>query len=156
MDMKRVGLMMTVLMGITMSLVLSFVGTFTSGHFSLMAWLFSFTVSLVVSLVIGFTVPVKRICDGACNKCGLVPESFKGNLFGSLISDLIYTPVITLIMVVIGVLKRLPPDASVPLIPIIIHAFIPSLIKCLIVGYVVIVVAQPLFIKMLVKNAKRP
>ena len=156
--MKKVMTMMTLLMGVTMSLVLSVVGTALGGHFTVQGWLVSFLISLVISLIIGFTVPVKRISDGACKKAGLEPASFKGNLLSACISDLIYTPVITIIMVtvMISAVRRQLAVQGIEGGPSIAQALPLSLIVCLIVGFIVIAAVQPVFIKMLTKNMPKP
>lgn len=102
--MKKMGLIMSVLMGFTMSIILSLVGTLGSGHFTVMGWLKSFAISLVISLILGFIIPMKKVSDAACSKAGVSVNTIKGRLLGSLISDLIYTPLITLIMVAIAVM----------------------------------------------------
>lgn len=150
--MRKVALKMAVLMGCTMSFVLSLVGTLMGGHFSVPSWLISFGISLVISLVIGMIVPMKPITDKACSACHISPQSLQGNLLGSLISDLIYTPIITVIMVV-TMLKmaaaHAPEGAAVPTVGQVLPG---SLIVCFLVGYVVIFVIQPLFLKLCMKG----
>jgi len=153
--MKKIGILMSILMGFTMSLVLSFLGTMMSGHFSIPSWLISFGISFAISLVIGFIVPIKKVCDYVCQKLSVNPQSLKGNAISSFISDLIYTPIITVSMVVIMVgnaqkqMAALGITEGVPTIP---QVLIPSLISCFIVGYFVIFITQPLFLKMLLKK----
>lgn len=101
--MKKMGLSMSVLMGLTMSFILSLVGTLGSGHFTVPGWLRSFVISLVISLVIGFVIPMKQVSDAACSKAGISVNTTKGRLFSALISDLIYTPLITVIMVSVAI-----------------------------------------------------
>lgn len=157
--MKKIMMMMSILMGFSMSLVLSLLGVAGSGHFSVPSWMVSFGISFLISLLIGFAVPVKKVCDAACNKCGIIPESFKGNLMSSVVSDLIYTPVITIAMVVMMVggaaKKAIAAGAPADRIPSVAHALVPSLIMSLVVGYFVILILQPLFLKLLLKNAPK-
>ncbi len=154
--MKSVMMKMTILMGLTMSFVLSLVGTLLGGHFSIPGWIISFLVSLVISLIIGFVVPIKKVTDSACKKAGVEPASPKGNFLSALVSDLIYTPVITVIMVIVminGAKRNIPEEVLAQgggpsvarVLPI-------SLIVCLIVGWIVIAVIQPVYIKYLTKN----
>lgn len=153
--MKYILPVMTVLMGFTMSLVLSFTGTLAGGHFTVQSWLFSFGISFLLSLAIGFIVPVKKAGDAFCKKCRTVPECPKGNFLSALISNLIYTPLLTIVMVGIMVMKA---TAQIPVLSkrleIMAHAVVPSLIICFVVGYVAIVIFQPLFIRLLM--GKRP
>lgn len=148
---RAIGIKMSLLMGVTMSLVLSLVGNLTGGHFAFVSWLISFGISLVISLIIGFVIPVKRLSDMTCGKCKVAPDSMKGTLISSLISNLIYTPLITIVMVkiMLGIAAKHAPAGAVP--PYI--KVIPkSLAITFVVGYIVIVIVQPLFLKMLIKN----
>lgn len=153
-NMRKIGMMMAILMGFTMSLVLSLTGTVSGGHFTVPSWLISFGISFVISLIIGFVVPIKKVGDAVCNKVNVVPESFKGNLVSAFISDLIYTPIITIIMVVImvGNAAKHAPEGHAPSIGQVLPG---SLILCFVVGYIVIAIIQPVFLKMLMKNIKR-
>lgn len=156
--MRAVGIKMNIMMGVTMSLILSLVGTLTGGHFTIPSWLVSFGISLVISLVIGFAVPIKKVGDSLCKKCKANPQSMKGNLISALASDLIYTPIITIIMVSVmltNAAKHLPPNAPADAVPSIGKALPGSLLICLVVGYIVIVVIQPIFLKMFMKSANK-
>lgn len=152
-NMRALGMKMSVLMGITMSFVLSLVGTLTGGHFSVPSWIISFGLSLIISLVIGFVVPIKKVGDKVCGAFKINPESGKGNLLSGLISDLIYTPVITIIMVVVmlGNAAKHAPEGAVPPISRVLPG---SLLICFVIGYIVIIIVQPLFLKMLLKKGK--
>ena len=44
---------------------------------------------------------MKKASDYVCAKAGVSANSMKGNLLSALISDLIYTPIITIVMVVL-------------------------------------------------------
>lgn len=150
-QMRKVGIKMNLLMGFWMSLVLSYIGTRLGGHPSLKAHLVSFGISFLISLIIGFSVPVKRLGDSACNLLKVNPFSFRGNLVTSFVSNLIYTPAITIIMVGImitaarkamlaaGITQGLPDMRS---------AIIHSLGICLIVGYVTICIFQPFLLNL--------
>ena len=166
--MKGVMVKMTVLMGLTMSLVLSLVGSVLgmvhSGSFSVPGWFISFFISLIISLIIGFLIPVKKVTDSVCKKAGAEPASPKGNLLGALISDFIYTPVITVIMVMVnvnGARRSMPAEVLAEAVaqgraPTVGRILPLSLIVCFIVGFIVIAVIQPVFLKMLTRNLKGP
>lgn len=158
MNMRKIGRQMSICMGVTMSLVLSLVGTVVGGHFTILSWGISFAISLVISLILGFLVPMKRVSDAACNACKINPQSLPGNLFSALISDLIYTPLITIVMVVImvGNARKQLEAMGVPMEtwPKIGQALVPSLIICFIVGYIVIAIVQPLFLKLIMNKNK--
>ena len=150
---RIVGIKMTIFMGIIMSFVLSLIGTFMGGHFSIKSWLISFGISLMISWAIGFIVPLKKISDSACKGCKIDPESFKGNLISGLISDLIYTPIITIVMVVVmlGNARKHAPAGKVPTVG---KALPGSLLVCFLVGFVVIIIIQPLLIKLFTRKIK--
>lgn len=151
--MRSIGIKMNILMGVTVSLILSLVGTMTGGHFTVGSWLISFGISLVISLIIGFVVPMKRLGDMACGKCKVNPESLKGTLISGVISDIIYTPIITITMVnvMLGNAAKHAPAGAVPTVSKVLPG---SLLITLLVGYIVIVVFQPLYLKMLIKKIK--
>lgn len=90
--------MISVLMGVSMSFFLSLTGTLLSGHFTVPMWLISFGISLAISLLIGFIVPMKPLTDKVCSKFGADERSIKGKLISAAVADLVYTPVITVIM----------------------------------------------------------
>lgn len=155
--MRAIMVKMTVLMGLVMSFILSLTGTLMGGHFTLPSWLMSFGISFIISLIIGFVVPIKKLGDGLCGCFKIVPESFKGTLVSACVSNLIYTPIITIIMVVVmlkNVAAHMPAD-QVQNVPPIGRVLPGSLIVSFLVGYVVIVIVQPLLIKSLTKNLKR-
>lgn len=99
--MRKVSMLVSILMGVSMSFVLSLIGTLLSGHFTIISWAISFFVSLVISIIIGFVIPMRRINDAICYKFKVRLQSFKGLLLGSFVSDLIYTPIITICMVLL-------------------------------------------------------
>lgn len=151
--MKKVGMLMNICMGFSMSFLLSLVGTLMGGHFTIPSWLVSFVISTVISLVIGFLVPIKKLGDMLCAKCKTDARSFKGTLLSAIVSDLIYTPIITVIMVVtmLGNAAKHAPAGAVPPVSKVLPG---SLAVCLLVGYMAIVILQPLFIKALMKQPK--
>lgn len=156
---RKINLSMNMLMGFTMSIILSFVGTVTSRHFSFGGWFMSFGISFLISLVIGFFIPIKPLGDKACGLLKTKPESFKGNLISAMVSNLIYTPLITVIMVVTmlnNAAKNAPEGADIPTVGQVLPG---SLLICFIVGYIVIVIAMPIFIKLVLglinKGARR-
>lgn len=155
--MRKIMALMAIFMGLIMSFILSLVGTLVGGHFSIPAWMMSFGISLVLSIIIGFVVPVKMLGDKFCKKHNVIPESPKGNFMSALISNLIYTPFLTIVMVSTMVLmatKEIP--VWQPRLNILLHALVPSLIISFIVGYIAITIFQPLLVRMLIKKIKQP
>ena len=146
--MKKIGREMSILMGTTLSFCLSLVGQLASGHFAFSAFLVSFLVSLVVSLIIGFVVPMKPLSDALGKKLGLKPESFGTRCFDALISDLIYTPIITFLMVLMAYKQAVSHGAQIVFVPM----FLKSLLLSLFVGYVLILLLMPVFLKFVLKR----
>lgn len=153
MNMKKVGMQMSLLMGATLSFCLSLTGNLTSKDgFKLVPFLVTFVVSFIISIVIGILVPMKKVEDGICKSCKLQPHSLPARLVSSLVSDLIYTPVITLAM--IALVRKMAMKAShghADLPPFAIM-FVKSLILSLIVAYIIIFIVSPIFMKYVMKK----
>lgn len=144
--MKKIGRAMSIAMGIAMSFCLSLVGTLSSGHFTVVAFLTSFGASLIVSLMIGFLVPIQALNGRVCGK--MPRNSMKRRCIETLISDLVYTPLMTFLMVSLAYFSSRQHGGSMPFLP----TFLKSLLLSLAVGYVMIFVLQPLFLKKLLKK----
>ena len=146
--MKSAGRRISLCMGVTLSFCLSLIGTLMGGHFSPAGWLISFLVSLVISIIIGFTVPMGKISQSVRAKHG---DTIKARLIDSLYSDLIFTPIITILMNIgayVMAMKMSGGQAEMNL-PMMI---ITSLIVCMVVGYIIIFIVQPIFMKIFIKN----
>ena len=98
--MNTIGKHMNIAMGVALSFCLSLVGVLTSGHFTAGAFITSFLLSTAVSLIIGFCVPLRKITESACKH--MQPGTLKRRCAESLISDLAYTPVMTLLMILLA------------------------------------------------------
>lgn len=146
--MKKIGIQMGLLMGVTLSFCLSLTGLVSAGKFSVPALLINFAVSFVISMIIGVLVPMQRVGNAVIAKAGLEPRTMKARLLESLISDLIYTPVITFCMVFIAYKQAVSHGAKIPFPPMLIKSMIISLI----VGYILIFIFQPLFLKIIMKK----
>lgn len=144
-NMKKKGKLVSLCMSITISLCLSLFGTLTSGHFTVPGFIVSFIASLILSLIIGMLVPVKPLGDKLTGKMG-IKKPIPKLLIEVLLSDLIYTIPITIAMVAIATSK-----APVPLMQVLPK----SLISCLIFAYFVILIFQPLYIKLIIKPPKQ-
>ena len=149
-NMKKAGMKMSLCMGITLSFFLSLIGTGTSGHFTIPGWIISFIISTMISLIIGFFVPMKKVTDNACARFNLEQGKFTTRLFECLISDLIYTPVITFCMVLFAYLMATSEGAPLHFLPM----FLSSLVICMIAGYILIYIFTPIYTKMIFKTPK--
>lgn len=146
--MKKIGIQMSLLMGVTLSFFLSLTGVLSSGQFTIPGFLINFLISFVISLIIGFLVPMKKVNDSLDAKLGLKPHTLKTRLFESLISDLIYTPLITLCMITLAHHNATSHDVRIPYVPMLLRGLLLSLA----VGYVLIFIFMPLFMKLVLKH----
>ena len=155
-DMKKIGRQISIRMGITLSLCLSIVGSLFGNLSSgreivfvpfIIGLVLSFAASLIISLVIGFLVPMKKVTDNFCEKRDLKPGTFKRLLAESLVSDLIYTPLITVVMVCLNYALAFSNGAKIPVQGMVI-GMIESLILCFVVGFILILIFMPMFMKM--------
>ena len=140
---KKIEIRMSLLMGVTLSFFLSLTGLLTSGHFTWPSLLINFAVSFIISILIGFLVPLKKISAFLDAKLGLIPGKLSTHFFETLLSDCIYTPLITLCMVFAAWKQAVSHGAQIPFWPM----FGKSLIISMIGGYILIFVFMPLFLK---------
>lgn len=148
--MKKIGRAMNVLMALTMSLFLSFTGTFTSGSFTLPGFLVSLVASIIVSLIIGLIVPIKPISDGVCGKLNLQPRTLGRRCMEALVADVIFTPVMTLLMLALAYFMASKSGHPIP-VPFII-SFAKSFVISMIVGFIMAYIFQPLYLRLLLKK----
>lgn len=148
--MKKVGRMMGLLMALTLSLVLSFVGVFTSGQFTVPGFLISFLISFVISLLIGLVVPMPKVNMALGQKMHLQPGSLRARLVESLVSNLIYTPLITVSMVTLAWMniRRLSGGHQPPYVPMLLR----SLAISLVVAYLLIFLVSPVYLRLSMKK----
>ncbi|MCR4590455.1 MAG: hypothetical protein K5668_06515 [Lachnospiraceae bacterium] len=145
---KKAGMQISVYMGITMSFFLSLMENIISGHFTLVLFLATFGASTALSLLIGFFVPMGPITAAVTGK--MKPGSIGGKILSALISDLIYTPALTLAM--IALVRLMVPSHALYILPPFPVMFIGSLIPAMIVGFVLIMIFMPVFQKMVFKK----
>lgn len=148
--MKRIGKAMAILMSLTMSLFLSFVGTFTSGNFTLPGFLLSFLVSTVISLLVGLVIPIRPLSDKIAEKCRLQPKTFGRRCMDALVSDLIYTPILTLLMIGLAYFMAAKHGAPIP-VPFILM-FLKGFGISLVVGFILAYIFMPLYLNMLIRK----
>ena len=145
-QMRSIGRKMNLCMAVTLSFFLSLIGMASSGHFKVEGWIISFVVSIIISLIIGFLIPIKKVTDRASAKFNMEPGRISTRCFESLISDLIFTPVMTLCMVFLSYSKAVKTGAPVSFL----QMFLPSLGICMVAGFILIFIFTPLFLKMLI------
>ena len=149
--MRKVGRDMSIRMGISMSFCLSLVGTLTSGHFTPVGFIVSLVISSIISLIIGFVIPMGKVTGAALQKMKLERGSIGGRFVETFISDLIYTPIMTFVMVFLAykmAMKNSGGEAGLNFGAM----FLSSLLICFVAGFVLIFIVQPLFMKQVMKK----
>lgn len=149
--MRKVGMFVSICMGVTMSFFLSLIGTALSGHFSIAGWLIGFLISTAVSLLIGFIVPMKKVTEGASRALKLKPHSLIARCVESLVSDLIYTPIMTLVMVFYSYRNAISHGAPAESLNFG-KMILGSIWMCLAAGFLLVFILMPLFVKMAMKK----
>lgn len=139
---------MGLLMGFSMSFVLTLVGLSSAGKLTLPGFLLSFTVSFLISLLAGKIVPAKRIAAEWTRKLNLEPGSLKARLLDALVTDLAYSPFMTLVMVSIAYFQATSHGAKIPFIPMLLKSELISFAVAFVLGFVL----PPLFVKILMKD----
>ncbi len=148
--MDKVGKQMNIYMGVTLSLCLSLAGTLTSGHFTVSGLIIGFVVGTVISIALGYLIPIKKITDTVCEKMEVEENTGAGRCISALVSDVLFTPIITLVMVILAYVNTVSHGGSMPFVP----AFIKSFVVCFAVGYAVIFLVTPLFLRLAIRNKK--
>ena len=142
--MKNVGLKMSLMMGAAMSLCLSLVGNLTSGHFRVPAFLVSFAISFAISLLIGLLAPMQKITGAVNRRFRLKPGTLEARCAGALVSDLLYTPVITVAMVTFSYRQAVGHGAQLAYWPMLGRGLLVSLAA----GFALAFVLTPVFLKL--------
>lgn len=146
-EMIMMGLKMNVVMGLTLSFFLSlqgnFLGYLESGTFSVPSWLISFLISFLFSFVVCLIVPMRKVTDAVIQKSKLDPSSFPCRCLVTFVSDCIFTPIMTLLMVYIAYKGAVNHGAQMPFMPM----FLKSLLFSMISGFILILIFQPIFLR---------
>ena len=148
--MKKIGRSMSICMAITLSFFLSLtgnlVGMVQSGKFDTLGFVIGFVGSVIVSLIIGFLIPMGRVHGWAVKKFG--PGDILGRYVETLIADLVYTPILTLLMVLFAYFMAKAHGGEPPFLGM----FLPSLGICFVIGFILIFLFMPFYMKMLMKK----
>ena len=148
---RKVGFHMNILMGFSLSLCLSLTNTLSAEKPTLDTWLISFGVSALISFALSFLIPIKKMEDGILKKMHISPLSLAGKLIAALISDFIYTPVISLAMVSLVRFIILKQSHGMAQLPPFIIMFGKSLIVSFIVAYCVIFLINRPLLRLVLK-----
>lgn len=166
---KKIGRYISIRMGITMSVVMSVVGS-TIGALkgtnsalsnipveqapSFMAIFMSnllpslcvsLLITVIIAIAIGFIIPMKKINDNIESKMN--KDGFVLHLVQSIVSDLIYTPFISLVMSFVSTVLFVIPKSPAPLpfVPVFLGSFISSVFIEFVIALVVIMIVEPIF-----------
>lgn len=147
-DMKRVGFLVSVLTCLTLSICLPFVGVIQSGSFRVGMYLLNFTLSFAISFIISLVFPAIKVNMYLEKRFRLKIGSLKARLVETLVSDLIYTPVISIIMTTLAWYGM---KSSGEQIPPYIGMILVSLLISFAAAYVIIFITVPLYLKLAMK-----
>ena len=149
MDMKKISRQMSVLMGLTLSFFMSLAGNLASGKFTVIGFILSFIVSFIISVLIGLFVPMRRVNDAVDRKLGLAPGKLSTHAVESLVSDFIYTPLITLAMIAMAYKNAVSHGAKgLKFGPM----FGKALLLSLVIGFILVFFFMPIYMKLLLKK----
>ncbi len=139
---------MSLLMGFSMSLVLTFIGMAGAGKLSMPGFLFSFIVSFLISLLVAKIIPAKKISAEWTRKLQLTPGSFKARLLDALVTDLSYSPLMTLVMILIAYCQSAFHGAAFPFVPVLLKSELISFSIAFVLGFAL----PPFYMKLLMKK----
>lgn len=148
MDMKKIGRKMSIMMGVTMSFCMSLIGTLMSGHFTIPGFIISFIISTVICLIIGYFVPIGQIAHNTCEKRGLERGSLGARCLESLITDVFFTPIMTLAMISYAYIMSKKHDVDMKFLP----AFLSSLLIGLVICFILAFIFTPIYLKIAMKG----
>lgn len=152
---RYIGIRMGIAMSVTMSIIGSLMGAINavkqSGAPFIVAWLPSLLASLVITTIIalalGLLLPMKKINDGI--EKATKTKGFVLNLLQSLVSDLIYTPLISLVMAffstAVFVIPKNPNLGMNMLVPVALGNFAKSIPIEFVVALIIIMIVEPKF-----------
>jgi hypothetical protein len=150
--MKSAGRCISMMMGLILSFFQSLASMLLSGHFTLPGWLISLALSVCVSWIIGWLVPMGKVSQSVCQKLKCEPGTLKARLAETLVSDLIFTPFITLANVLLAWRNATAGGAKIPFLPM----FLPSLGISLLIGFVLVFIFQPICKKAVLSRMMKP
>ena len=148
MDMKKLGQKISLLMALSMSCVLTLVGLLSAGKFSVQGFLSGFAVSFIVSMIIGLIIPMKKVSDAVTGRVNRLPGTLKARLLEALGSDVLYSPLMTFIMVYIAWRQATAHGAMIPLGPMLLKSEIISFIAAFNLSFFL----TPVFMNMLMRK----
>ncbi len=151
MDNRKIGYLMGVLMGGTISFVNSFIGTLSSGRFTAGSFLKSFLISFMISQILGLIIPIKKISDSLAKKLNCRSGTWKARIIDALVTDLIYSPIMTFIMVYMAYSQAKAHGADIPFVPMLLKAECISFVA----AFFLSLFLSPVYMKLVMKQNKK-
>ncbi len=154
---RYIGIRVGIAMSITMSLVGSLLGAITAVKSSGAPFIAAFLPSLLASIIITtmiaigltFIIPMKKINDGV--EKATKTKGFALHFLQSFVSDLIYTPIIGIVMAffttAVFVIPKSPDLSMNMLIPVALGNFAKSFLPEFMIALVVVIVIEPIIQK---------
>ncbi len=139
---------MSLLMGLSMSFILTIVGLLTAGQFTVPGFLKSFLISFVVSMIIGLIIPMRKVSNKVLKKLDARPGTLKARILEALVSDVLYSPLMTLVMVYLAYREATSHGARIPFGPMLLKSEIISFIVAFILSFIL----TPVFMKTVMKK----
>lgn len=144
--MKKVSTFMNLTMGVTLSFCMSLIGNLTSEKgFTIVGFLVSFVASFLISLFIGFNIRIGMIEGMICGMAGAKRGSMKARFLETVISDVVYTPLMTFCMVLLAWFMS---GKAFPFGPVFFRSFLISLAA----AFIIIFIVKPLYFNAAVKK----
>ena len=95
---------------------------------------------------------MKKVSDGVLRKCDAKPGTLKARILEALVSDVLYSPLMTLVMVYLAYREAASHGARIPFGPMLLKSEIISFITAFILSFIL----TPVFMKIVMKrNAVR-
>lgn len=156
-DRRKISILMSVYMGFVMSIFMTITGVCVGmlpnvlqhripPQAMISSLISGFFISFAISMMIGFVVPMHSITGSATKN---MEPGFGKRCVETLISDVIYTPVISVVMVAFAYMSNNKNGEGGPSF---FMMLIPSLIACFIVGFIIIFLVQPSIFKHLMNK----
>ncbi len=148
--MNKVKTKMGLMMSVTMSFCLSLTGMLSSGKFTLPGFVRNFLISFLISTVITTFFPIRELVLKCTDKLNLKPGTLKFRLIGTLISDLLLSPIMTFVMVYLAFREAVMHGASIPFGPMLLKAEIISFVA----AYILLYIITPIYMKIAFKEER--
>ena len=144
---RTAGRLISMIMGFILSFFQSLAGQLRSGHFTFQGWIISLALSIAISWLIGYFVPMGKISQKVCKKLKCPEGSLKARIAESAVSDLIFSPFITLANVFLA-WRSIPPQSRPPFLPMVLS----SLGISLLIGLILVFIFQPICKKLVLSR----